>query len=827
MSQQAEGVLTIFEAIEELVRSQVVVSKEGYSSDGTDLFAFPESGDSTFALNDLVLTESMADDISAVGAKTILIKENDNTFTIPIQTPNNSQIPVNSFGLRLQEIGAASFVYTPPTISSSDWDVGQQAFMIDRDFETAGVLNVTNNVNGQTTFDFGSSISRDIVFKIRGDITAGSPTFSYNLFGSDTGAINDFTFIETNSFSANTDFRFSLTSSFAFFMLEIVASGTAAFTADLLIYYVASIISPTITSSTWPGGQEPLMVDGDLSTFGLVSTTASGAVRNSVTFNFSSGSNYIVTSRQFTSKNYNRIRLQESNDNVNFTFVQTVTKTDDFNVNANTDQIVVAPNNEVYALVESLDEVQRFSATGTSTGTFSISTGSRSITSDSSNNIYVGFLAGLVEKYSDTGTFLTSWTIGGGGSVVALAVDTNGDIYALDGVSDRVYKTDNVGAAILDFATFNGDESMDTDSNDNLYIVGGDGANTNVYSSTGTLVDTWATTKTSPSSIAIDSDDIVYIATLSGGTNDEVDLFAVDGTFRETITVDNQVRQMQVSKFVDNDLFIFESTTDDIERWSFNIETDNNNEIIDTVVASSQNFIKFELIAFSTTSVSVDQEIYEIFRTLTLPTVDSSDWASTSNMISGDISSFDTLAVAAAGGGEQQTTFDFGTIELRNMHVKIQVDTIDGTPIYAYVLEVSDTDSSYVTIDSGALLTGVSVDATNNLDTSFRFARIRIEDTLGSPFESNFSIFQGFDSNIINDLDFSTIRVGGSSLLDGTVDQTDPLEFQVLDGGTILHPPRYFDIDINKFFTVEVVSLRTGQIIATDRVMTWQRNFTV
>ncbi len=835
MSQQAEGVLITGDVLDNLVRSKVIVSKDGYSCDGTDLFAFPNSDDNiNTGLNDELNTEAKIDNnLSVLGqAETFLKKNNDGTFTIPIQAPSNSDTnPLETFGFRLSEVSTTP--YQPPLIPVSDWSVGQQALMIDGDFDTFGSITVDSGEISETIFDFSTSILRNIFFKIE---STGTGNLSYDISGSDTNTPAAFVTIIDNTTTSGTIVNESLSSSFRFYRIQMIVTSDTPFSVTHQIYNVTQFTSPSVPDSTWPIGQQPLMVDGAFDTFGTISGNTPGSVRNSTVFDFGSvATRDLVTITENTlSNNYRRLRFTTSDDNVNFDFLVSP-PTDSIVINPgddDTEDVTVDNDNFIYRIDDTADTVIKYTNGGSQVTSWSVPDQPKSITHDSSNNIYVGVLGtGTVYKFSSTGTSLTNW-ISAAGTIDGIEASASDEIYAHNTSTNRVYRTDDVGVAINDFSVGSA-ISLALDSSDNVYVIDTATEFVEKRSNTGTLITSWSTTSelgTSANAIAIDSSDLVYV----GGSVGEIAVYTDTGTLVDNFTPSSasgfSVKNMAVATTVDDDVYSVTGTAGvnrfSIVRISYN--TSVSSGIINSVLDSFPNrYLGVDMISFSTGTQTPDQNIYEVYEVVQNPTVVSSNWLTTSDMVDNDPATSDSLVVEGEGGGEKETIFDFESIALRNMHTLIETNTIDGTPVYSFELAVSDlVGGPYVVIDSGSLTSGVKTDATNNTDTSFRFARIRINDTLGLPFKADFDIFEGYDSNVLNDLTFSTVVIGGSTNQDNTVDQTDPITLEVSDGQIIFHPPRYFRIDQSKYLTAQITSLKTAHEIEIVRGMTWQRNFT-
>lgn len=158
---------------------------------------------------------------------------------------------------------------------------------------------------------------------------------------------------------------------------------------------------------------------------------------------------------------------------------------------------------------------------------------------DSIGNIFVGEAGNVrISKFDRYGNFLTTFKSTPLGNISApstIAVDHDDNFYtgSTGGVS-RITKFDNNGTYITRWDLTGNAYGMDVDSENNIYVV--DGTNTKIvkYDSNGTVLSMWGTAGSGPGELsaphglAIDSEDNVYISDM---TTDRVQKFDSEGNY--------------------------------------------------------------------------------------------------------------------------------------------------------------------------------------------------------------------------------------------------------------------------------------------------------
>jgi hypothetical protein len=130
--------------------------------------------------------------------------------------------------------------------------------------------------------------------------------------------------------------------------------------------------------------------------------------------------------------------------------------------------------------------------------------------------------------------------------VVDVAVDSQGNIYALDTDQDRVQKFDTTGAFVTKWGTpgsadgeFNAPLGLAIDPNDNVYVADTGNIRVQKFDSSGNFVTKWGTQGSDPGEfeapvgIATDDSNGVYVA---DPFNDRIQVFTQAGVFIEEIT---------------------------------------------------------------------------------------------------------------------------------------------------------------------------------------------------------------------------------------------------------------------------------------------------
>lgn len=222
--------------------------------------------------------------------------------------------------------------------------------------------------------------------------------------------------------------------------------------------------------------------------------------------------------------------------------------------------IAVDPNGNVYVADASGDthgQIQKFDANGNflarigqNNGTAQGFISANRITTDSSGNIYatdgaVESATDVVKKFNSSGVFQFAFgTSGAGGTfqmAAGIAVDSSGNIYVADQIAGVVRKFSSTGTSIGTIGSsgggdgqFNGPVGLAIDSANNLYVADSGNNRIQKFNSAGTFVTKWGTMGpgngefNSPQGVSVDTLGTVYVADTG---NNRVQLFSNTGTF--------------------------------------------------------------------------------------------------------------------------------------------------------------------------------------------------------------------------------------------------------------------------------------------------------
>ncbi len=816
MSQQAEGVLTTLDVLDDLVRSNVVVSKDQYSCDGTDLFAFPNNDDNpTTGLNDEINTEAApSSTFDALESFTFRKKNNDGSVGTAIQAPTSSNTnPLSTFGLRIQEVG--NFVYDAPTVLSSDWAVGQQPKMVDRIFTSdPAVLRVDNNESKQTIFDFGTNVSRDIAIKFSADIISGTPNLSFEVARS-TDNIS-YTVISSSTLTDGVPVTVADTNILQFIRITITGEEEAAFSANFNIFECLELVSPTVTSSDWTPSTN--IVDGNLNTSEtLLASITSLSSETVADFGSIASRNVFVVLGAVNniSAPNNTFTVEVSDDNITYspaTSGTAATQTISF-VQATSLRYVRIT---VISEGSSFDVDQRIYLIGETVpfdniaGGGSYSNTNNAIDNDfntfaSATNNLVATMVGLRGGAVTGSIGCTIQSASGGTWLLRMADDSSGIQFYSESFTQFVKSNIISTSTTVDDVRFaaQGDDTSDDSNIFQVFFFAAPIITSSDWSSTSLMIDNKKETFDTNNVVISPTTTVADFSSIATrNLNIRIEGKPVTGTPTTNYTVE---------------------ISDDNAIYS---QIDSGTLVDDTItdISLGANSFKFARVTMGIGGVAGDSAnllIYEIYSPIS-PIITSSDWSSTSNMIDSDLDTFNTEN-ASNLVTTRDTIIDFASVESRDVHALIRATTTTGSPSLSFVLSTSVDNVVFNTLDSGALVSGITKDASGIVN--MRYAKVEITGTEVGNFEADFDIFEVYDSDVVNGLDSSIIKVGGSTSLDSTVNQTDPLTFTVSDSDVLFHPPRYFDVEQNKFLTGEVTALRTGQVIDLDRGMTWIKNY--
>ena len=195
--------------------------------------------------------------------------------------------------------------------------------------------------------------------------------------------------------------------------------------------------------------------------------------------------------------------------------------------------IAVDSSGNVYVVDYGNDRVQKFSSTGsyiTKWGSSGYGNGQfdgpNGIAVDYSGNIYVVEAGDRIQKFSSSGSYMTQWvqTPGLEYQGIAIAVDSSGNVYALDNYNSRILKFSSALSYITQWGSygsgngqFNGPYGISVDSSGNVYVADYYNDRIQKLSSAGSYITKWGSSGSGngqfagPTGIAVDSSGNVYV----------------------------------------------------------------------------------------------------------------------------------------------------------------------------------------------------------------------------------------------------------------------------------------------------------------------------
>jgi DNA-binding beta-propeller fold protein YncE len=173
---------------------------------------------------------------------------------------------------------------------------------------------------------------------------------------------------------------------------------------------------------------------------------------------------------------------------------------------------------------------------GSGSGQFSLPWG---VAVDPAGNVYVTDSGNFrlqnerVEKFTNTGTFITSWGSLGSGdgqfeNARGIAVDPAGNVYVVDQGGNRIEKFSSTGTFITSWGSlgsgdgqFYGPDEVAVDSSSNVYVTDFYNFRVEKFTSTGTFITSWGSHGSGdgqfnfPFGVAVDGSGNVYVADTS------------------------------------------------------------------------------------------------------------------------------------------------------------------------------------------------------------------------------------------------------------------------------------------------------------------------
>jgi len=837
MSHQFTPTFTKTEAEDDLARGEIIVSKDGFNVEGGDLEVMLETRNTNVLLNDIGAVLGQTDATSIIANITAKFKNFIGTFTNNIVAPTAPN-SLDVIGMRVFESGG--FIYDAPNVLSSDWDAPEQPKMVDRVFGSdPAVLTVDNNETKETVFNFGSIATRDLIAKISADIISGTPNLTFDIQISDDNLV----FVSVDS-GALTDGVSNLTQtsqSFQFVKVMITAEDENTFDVDFNIFEVFNRVSSPVSFPSSDFTPTTNINDGNLNTSVTKNTVNDGVTTIAVGDFGSIATRKLavrIESAILTGAVTTTFDLEISDDNISYSSISTGTLIDGLPITVcegdqsfryaritldSTDAAIFTVDHRIYEIFAMKSAV--VNDAGGYTDPDNAIDGDRDTfanrvvinqVSPQNYTMDIDFLTeasrsmGFISSFNWSGVtvFELEYTLSSSTDDISYTqrIFINPDAAGVGVTFDEVASPENFRYLRLFVTASRSSGVGDTDSkNFEIYCI--DTAETvAIISYTGAA---------SEEAAMVDEDLTTFGSEISGVTNN-----VTVADFGSIATRDLQMRiESIINSGVIQSEFEIEISDDNISYVS--LET---TALTDNVIANPANLTQSFRYARLTMRIisgsqpfNIDHIIYEIYGS-SPSVVLSSDWSPTTNMVDSELDTFETLNVTNPDT-TRETVFDFITAISRDIHALIRPTTINGTPTYSFVLSGSMDNISFFTIDSGALTDGITTDA-SGAPVVLRYVKIEITGTETGTFEADFDIFEIYDANVINALDSSTVLVGGSTGINGAIDQPDPLTFQITDSGEGLQPNQPFPLLASKFLTMNVTALRTGQVLQLHRITT-------
>lgn len=183
--------------------------------------------------------------------------------------------------------------------------------------------------------------------------------------------------------------------------------------------------------------------------------------------------------------------------------------------------IAVAPNGDVYVCdlnhcrIQQFDNngnyIRQFGTCGTGNGQFNIND-LYAIAVDQSGNVYqAGYRLGRVQVFSSDGTHLSTWGVGQIASPLGIAIDNSGNILISE-QGGTVKRFTSSGSLLSSFATgLSYQYYLDVDYQDNVYVAGMLSSQVAKFSSNGSQLSVWSCSM--PKGIAVGNSGLIYVVT--------------------------------------------------------------------------------------------------------------------------------------------------------------------------------------------------------------------------------------------------------------------------------------------------------------------------
>jgi tripartite motif-containing protein 71 len=203
--------------------------------------------------------------------------------------------------------------------------------------------------------------------------------------------------------------------------------------------------------------------------------------------------------------------------------------------------VAVDPSDNVFTAEPRKGLIQKFTNTGTFIRQWEIGSGDdhfpARVATDSSGNVFILDNGNRILKFTNTGKFIRQWDSPRSGtefnSLSGIATDSSDNVFASDSYGARVVKFTNTGTFIKQGNTRHFDEASDVavDPSGNVFVTAG---NIQKYTNNGTFIREWGKFGSGngqfsgANGIAVDNSGNVFVVE---STNDRVQKFTNDGKF--------------------------------------------------------------------------------------------------------------------------------------------------------------------------------------------------------------------------------------------------------------------------------------------------------
>lgn len=215
--------------------------------------------------------------------------------------------------------------------------------------------------------------------------------------------------------------------------------------------------------------------------------------------------------------------------------------------------ITIDSNDNIIVLDKKNYRIQKFNSNGiylSQFGTYGTSDGQfqdpRFIGVDSNNNIYVYDFETGINKFNSTGTYISKFSE----YILTFKIDSNDNIFIVDGNGSFIQKLNLTGTVLLQWGShgnlageFINAQEIDVDSAGNIYVTDASNARVQKFDSDGNFILQWGNFGRKngqfryPVGIAIDSNDKIYVA---DDFNNRIQKFDSNGNYLSQFEFDEE-----------------------------------------------------------------------------------------------------------------------------------------------------------------------------------------------------------------------------------------------------------------------------------------------